>query len=67
MTGLDQVTTTPAERRPAILSAIESARSKVRLSMFRCTDFKVLDKLGEALQRGVSVELLLTRRAKGTE
>lgn len=67
MTGLDQVTTTPAERRPAILSAIESAQSKVRLSMFRCTDFKVLDKLGEALQRGVSVELLLTRRAKGWE
>lgn len=67
MNGLDQVTMAPAERRPAILNAIESARCKVRLSMFRCTDFKVLDKLGEALQRGVSVELLLTRRAKGWE
>ena len=67
MTGMDQVATAPSERRPAILNAIESARSKVRLSMFRCTDFKVLDKLGEALQRGVSVELLLTQRAKGWE
>jgi cardiolipin synthase A/B len=65
--GLDQVTAAASERRPAIVAAIESARSKVRLSMFRCTDFKVLDKLAEALQRGVSVELLLTRRAKGWE
>jgi cardiolipin synthase A/B len=65
--GLDQVTAAASERRPAIVAAIESARSKIRLSMFRCTDFKVLDKLAEALQRGVSVELLLTRRAKGWE
>lgn len=65
--GLDQVMLTPGERRPAILAAIDAARSHVRLSMFRCTDFKVLDKLAEALNRGVTVELLLTQRAKGWE
>lgn len=63
----ERIITAPAERRPAILEAIGSARSRVRLSMFRCTDFRVMDKLAEALQRGVSVELLLTRRAKGWE
>ena len=35
--------------------------------MFRCTDFKIMDALGEALSRGVAVELLLTQRAKGWE
>lgn len=65
--GLDQVMLMPGERRPAILAAIDAAQSHLRLSMFRCTDFKVLDKLAEALQRGVTVELLLTQRAKGWE
>jgi phosphatidylserine/phosphatidylglycerophosphate/cardiolipin synthase-like enzyme len=55
------------QRRAAFLEAIRSARSCLRLSMFRCNDFHVMDALGEALGRGVSVELLLTRRAKGWE
>ena len=65
--GADRVILSPVERRPAIVQAIDSARVSVRLSMFRCTDFKVMDKLAEALGRGVRVELLLTRRAKGWE
>ena len=63
----DRIVLAASERRPAILDAIGSARQSIRLSMFRCTDFKVMDKLAEALARGVKVELLLTRRAKGWE
>jgi len=46
---------------------IGGARQRIRLSMFRCTDFKIMDALGDALSRGVAVELLLTQRAKGWE
>ncbi|MBM3793298.1 MAG: hypothetical protein FJW31_04365 [Acidobacteria bacterium] len=64
---MERVILTPAERRPAILDAIAAAQSKVRLSMFRCTDFRVMDALAAAQQRGVAVKLLLTQRAKGWE
>ena len=35
------------------------------LSLFRCNDFGVLDALAAALERGVKVEAILTKRAKG--
>lgn len=54
-----------AERRPAVLEVIGSARSRLALSLFRCTDFKVLDALADACRRGVRVQVLLTRRARG--
>jgi phosphatidylserine/phosphatidylglycerophosphate/cardiolipin synthase-like enzyme len=63
----ERVVVSVEQRRAAFLDAIDGARHRVALSMFRCTDFKVLDKLGEALERGVAVELLLTQRAKGWE
>jgi cardiolipin synthase A/B len=66
-TGLDQIVIKPAERRNVILHAIALARVSIHLSMFRCTDFKVLDALSASLQRGVSVQLLLTQRVKGWE
>lgn len=55
----------PEERREAILQVMCSARERLLLSLFRCTDFKLLDALAEARKRGVRVEVLLTRRAKG--
>ena len=64
---MERVILAPAERRPAILDAIAAAQSTIRLSMFRCTDFRVMDALAAARQRGVSVKLLLTQRAKGWE
>lgn len=57
----------PADRRDAFLDLIRQAKHTIRLSMFRCTDFKILDELAAARSRGVAVELLLTRRAKGWE
>ena len=55
----------PEERRPAVLEVIGSARTRLALSLFRCTDFKVLDALAEACRRDVRVRVLLTRRARG--
>ncbi len=66
-TASERIVLDGGERRKAIVSAIGAAKERVRLSMFRCTDFKVMDSLGEALERKVNVELLLTQRAKGWE
>jgi phosphatidylserine/phosphatidylglycerophosphate/cardiolipin synthase-like enzyme len=55
----------PAERLEAVREVIAGARRHLRLSLFRCDDFHVLDALVDALGRGVHVEVLLTGRAKG--
>ena len=61
----DRFVFTPDERLPAVLGVIGSARQRLLLSLFRCDDFEILDALAAALQRGVSVEVLVTPRAKG--
>jgi cardiolipin synthase A/B len=63
----DRIVLAPGERRSAFLELIGQARERIVLSMFRCTDFPVMDALADALSRGVRVELLLTQRAKGWE
>ncbi len=55
----------PAERRTAMLKVIGAAKRRLVLSLFRCDDFEVLDALASALERGVAVHALLTKRAKG--
>jgi phosphatidylserine/phosphatidylglycerophosphate/cardiolipin synthase-like enzyme len=55
----------PADRRAAVVSAIERAKHELRMAIFRCDDFPVLDALADALKRGVRLRLLLTSRAKG--
>jgi phosphatidylserine/phosphatidylglycerophosphate/cardiolipin synthase-like enzyme len=55
----------PAARRQAMLDVIANARQRLVLSLFRCNDFGILDALAAALERGVKVEALLTKRAKG--
>lgn len=57
----------PELRRETVLGVIRSARDRLLLSVFRCTDYLVLDELAEALRRRVRVEVLLTPRAKGAE
>ena len=54
----------PGERRSAILDVISGARRELVLSVFRCDDFKILDALADAVQRGVRVRALLTPTAK---
>jgi phosphatidylserine/phosphatidylglycerophosphate/cardiolipin synthase-like enzyme len=48
-----------------MLRLIGGARRRLVLSLFRCDDFEVLDALAGALERGVAVHALLTKRAKG--
>ena len=55
----------PADRREAMLKIIGGARRRLVLSLFRCNDYGVLDALATALDRGVKVEAILTKRAKG--
>jgi cardiolipin synthase len=61
----DRIFIEPAERRQAMLDVIDGARTRLVLSLFRCNDFGVLDALAAALERGVKVEAILTKRAKG--
>ena len=61
----DQVVLEPGERRAAMLRVIAKARRRLMLSLFRCDDFAILDALAAALDRGVTVHAILTRRARG--
>lgn len=61
----DRVFIEPAERRQAMLDIIDRARERLVLSLFRCNDDGVLDALAAARARGVLVQAILTRRAKG--
>jgi cardiolipin synthase len=63
--SLDRVVLAPAKRRDSVVELIRAARRKLILSLFRCDDFEVLDEVGEALERGVEVRVLMTPRAKG--
>jgi phosphatidylserine/phosphatidylglycerophosphate/cardiolipin synthase-like enzyme len=55
------------KRRDAVLEVIHSARKRLLISLFRCTDFQIMDAIAEARQRNVDVRLLLTPRARGWE
>jgi phosphatidylserine/phosphatidylglycerophosphate/cardiolipin synthase-like enzyme len=48
-----------------VVAAIATARADLRMAIFRCDDFAILDALADALKRGVRLRLLLTSRAKG--
>jgi phosphatidylserine/phosphatidylglycerophosphate/cardiolipin synthase-like enzyme len=61
----DRVVIDPAERRAAVLRLIRGARRRLALTIFRCDDGEVLDAIGAAVARGVEVDVLLTRRARG--
>jgi cardiolipin synthase A/B len=55
----------PGERRQAMLDIIATAHERLVLSLFRCNDYGILDAIAAALERGVKVEAILTKRAKG--
>lgn len=56
---------TANQRASSVLRVIDGARERLLLSLFRCDDFRILDAIGAALQRGVDVSVLVTPRAKG--
>lgn len=63
--GMHQLVLAPPGRRDAIVRVLRSARRTIALSIFRCDDFTIVDELAVAIQRGVAVRILLTRRARG--
>ena len=61
----DRLITSVDQRREALLEVIRNARTRITLSLFRCNDKAVFDELTAAVGRGVTVEVLVTSRAKG--
>jgi polyphosphate kinase len=61
----DRIVLAIDQRRAAVLDVIHGARSRLSLSLFRCTDVEVFEALRAAVARGVDVEVLVTSRAKG--
>jgi len=63
----EQLTTQPSERRDTVIRVIRAAKKRLILSVFRCSDYHVMDELSEATLRGVRVEAILTPRAQKAE
>jgi phosphatidylserine/phosphatidylglycerophosphate/cardiolipin synthase-like enzyme len=63
----ETLTIKPEQRRETVIRVIRAARRRLILSVFRCSDYLILDELAEAVSRGVRVEALLTPRARGDE
>lgn len=61
----DVVVIEPAHRRHAVLRVIRGASRRLGLTIFRCNDEAVLAEVEAAIARGVEVDVLLTRRARG--
>jgi cardiolipin synthase len=61
----DRIVTAVDQRRATILDVIRGARESIALSLFRCNDDETFDELARATKRGVTVEALITSRAKG--
>jgi phosphatidylserine/phosphatidylglycerophosphate/cardiolipin synthase-like enzyme len=63
----ERVILAPEERRDAVLNVIRSARERLWLSLFRCSDQAILGALAKAVQGHVRVRVLLTQRAKASK
>jgi cardiolipin synthase A/B len=61
----DRVITAPEERRDVVLDVMRRARQQLTLSLFRCNDDGVVLEIARAVERGVSVDILVTSRSKG--
>src|ERR1700733_13935231 len=53
------------QRRAALLDTTCREPSRITLSLFRCNDAEIFAALAAAAARGVTVEVLVTSRAKG--
>ena len=61
----DRVIAAVSDRRPALLDVIRDAKREITLSLFRCNDAEIFAELTRAVARGVTVNALVTSRAKG--
>jgi len=63
--GSSQLIFDGSERRQVIVDTCRSARRYLILSIFRCDDFGIIEEITAAVQRGVSVKVLMSRDARG--
>jgi cardiolipin synthase len=61
----DAVVTAPDDRRAVVIHAIQHARERLVLSLYRCNDQTIFDELKRANDRGVRVDVLVTSRSGG--
>jgi len=61
----DRLVTAADERRRVLVDVIRSAQRRITLSLFRCNDPEILAELAAATGRGITVDVLVTSRAKG--
>jgi len=61
----DRLVVDVVERRRALIEVIRGARREITLSLFRCNDDAIFAELAAATGRGVTVDVLVTSRAKG--
>jgi phosphatidylserine/phosphatidylglycerophosphate/cardiolipin synthase-like enzyme len=61
----DRLVTAIEARRSTLVDAIRGAERQITLSLFRCNDVAIFDELAAATRRGVTVDALVTSRAKG--
>lgn len=62
---VESVHTSVGDRRRTIVNVLRAARHRIDLSVFRCDDPEIFAELTRATARGVTVNALLTARAKG--
>ncbi len=62
---MEQLVLAPEQRRQTVLDLLDSARRSVILSLFRCDDSRVLDRIVATARRGTDVRVLVTPRARG--
>jgi phosphatidylserine/phosphatidylglycerophosphate/cardiolipin synthase-like enzyme len=63
--GPSQLVFNGSERRQVVVETCRSARQSLILSIFRCDDFGIIEEITAAVQRGVSVRVLISRDARG--
>lgn len=60
-----QLVLKPAERRQIVIDAFRSATRTLKLSIFRCDDFGIIEEITAAIHRNVEVKILVSSRARG--
>lgn len=65
MNGSSQLVFDGSARRQVVVETCRSARRSLTLSIFRCDDFGIIEEITAAVQRGVSVRVLISRDARG--
>lgn len=60
-----QLVLNPAKRRRAVVDTLRSATRTLKLSIFRCDDFGIIEEINSAIRRNVDVKILVSSRARG--